>query len=280
MNEKLVKELRGKVVLSDFPELIKTCYIQGIMHVLVSSQNTIPNEKIDCIILEGRRNKLLESEIINKKLYIPIVYLEPANYMIWCGWCGSCDTTYVPTTHISKYCSEKCMNINMGLFREDGIKSLVGGIYGNETSHGLIEKIIDGRPVIEFERSNKKTTSDAKKAIDKFQNSVIKDAIRLEYAYKREHYKKEMKQLSFRKNTKAVIGGHGITKICKGVTKKGSRCTNKVIGNSDFCGILSHSMAEGMLVSSMGIDSEGVIDSGGVIDSEGVIELELDTVPE
>ena len=29
-------------------------------------------------------------------------------------------------------------------------------------------------------------------------------------------------------------------KICKARTKKGARCTNKVISGSEYCGILSH----------------------------------------
>ena len=84
--------------------------------------------------------------------------------------------------------------------------------------------------------------------IDKFQESIYRDAIRLDFANKRENYKKHMKQVSSIKSNTSTGSGSIINistsrqniKICKAITKKGVKCTNKCIKNSDYCGITSH----------------------------------------
>ena len=108
--------------------------------------------------------------------------------------------------------------------------------------------------VLEFDKSlsDKRTISSVKKTADKFQSSVVKDAIRLEYAFKRESYKREMRQPSLRKASlsdkkerkpASIVDNseiNSVSKLCKGITKKGKRCTNKALGSSNYCGILSH----------------------------------------
>lgn len=85
---------------------------------------------------------------------------------------------------------------------------------------------------------------------------MIKDAIRLEYAFKRETYKKEMRapslrkaSISDRKTTETELPIINSTdnnlqnKLCKSITKKGKKCSNKCLPNSLYCGILSHQMS-------------------------------------
>jgi hypothetical protein len=136
---------------------------------------------------------------------------------------------------IGKYCSEKCMKKDNG-FSDNGSSEAVKDLLVqkellllDKSSISLDKKII-------------------KKAADKFQSSMVKDAIRLEYAFKRESYKREMRQPSLRKASLSdkkeskTVSVESSVSICKGKTKKGVRCTNKAIGNSDYCGILSHAM--------------------------------------
>jgi len=83
---------------------------------------------------------------------------------------------------------------------------------------------------------------------DKFQTSMLRDAVRLNFASKRENYKKHMKQVSSIKSNTSQGSGSGLLmpdipkniKICKAITKKGIKCTNKCIKNSEYCGITSH----------------------------------------
>jgi hypothetical protein len=92
---------------------------------------------------------------------------------------------------------------------------------------------------------------------EKFQESMKKDAERLKHAEKREKYKKHMRNPSSKsslssghhhsnllKKTKLQSGRDSISKTndktCKARTKKGERCTNKIIKGSEYCGILSH----------------------------------------
>ena len=83
---------------------------------------------------------------------------------------------------------------------------------------------------------------------DKFQDSMLRDAVRLDFAMKRENYKKHMKQVSSVKSNNTSISSNSSIKqaqnsikICKAITKKGVKCTNKCIKNSEYCGILAHS---------------------------------------
>ena len=84
--------------------------------------------------------------------------------------------------------------------------------------------------------------------IDKFQESIYRDAIRLDFANKRENYKKHMKHVSSIKSNTSNGSGSGSLiehvskniRVCKAITKKGIKCMNKCIKNSDYCGISSH----------------------------------------
>jgi hypothetical protein len=100
---------------------------------------------------------------------------------------------------------------------------------------------------------------------EKFQDSMKREAIRLEFASRREKYKKQMRQISTKKSRtstsslnsdkkitdkKIGIGGPS-EKICKAKTKKGERCTNKTLVNSDYCGIASHKNIKEQIIDSI-----------------------------
>lgn len=244
---------KGKILISECPELGRICYIYGIMHILNLSHNYIPNEKIDCIITTIKNDKNdtdLETKIVRSGLNFPIVYMDLSNKKIeYKQWCGICNTINPVNKVVGKYCSEKCMS------KDSGFSSLqAADVLKDLSTNNIVSKLLQAEKekelVIEFNKSlsNKKTTSNVKKNAEKFQTSVVKDAIRLEYAIKRESYKKEMRQPSLRKTTlsnKKIPVVHEEKaeniQLCKSVTKKGHRCTNKALKNSDFCGILSHS---------------------------------------
>lgn len=253
-NENIFK---GKIIISDFQELKRICSINGIIHVLNVNTFHIPNEKIDCIVTDNTKNSDLEASIVKYNLAVPILYadLTKKHQQVWCGICNKIYTN--ANDHpLSKYCSEKCMKKDNGFTTDSngGIKSeLVKDLGLNNIVSRIIasEKEKDEPLVLEFDKSlsDKRTVSNVKKTADKFQSSMVKDAIRLEYAFKRETYKREMRQpslrkasLSDKKERKIPNDDVPITRLCKGITKKGKQCTNKAIGNSLYCGILSHSI--------------------------------------
>ncbi len=94
---------------------------------------------------------------------------------------------------------------------------------------------------------------------EKFQDSMRKEAMRLEHAERREKYKKHMRHISTRKSSLSSFGsslgssGVSNTKVCKAKTKKGTRCTNKVVGTSDYCGIISHKDLSSLPITNKGI---------------------------
>ncbi len=248
---------KGKIIISDSHELNRLCSVNGIIHVVNLNTNYIPNEKIDCII-DNEKNSDLEISIIKNRTSIPIMYFNNSK-KIQQIWCGCCNKNYTNDNNhtISKYCSEKCMKKENG-FVTDSNGNIKSEIVKDLGINDILSKIIASEKekeeplVLEFDKSvsDKRTISNAKKTIDKFQSSVVKDAIRLEYAFKRESYKREMRQPSLRKaslsNKKekvTVIEDVETTKLCKGITKKGTQCINRAIGSSNFCGILSHAMS-------------------------------------
>lgn len=244
-NENIFK---GKIVISDFQELKRICYIHGIIHILNTNNSLIPNEKIDCIVTNNIRNTNLESSIIARGLAIPILYTSDDKQQVWCGICNKIYTN--ENDHpINKYCSEKCMKKDNGFITDTngGIKSeLVRDLGFND----IVSKIVASEKeqvVLEFDKSlsDRRTVSNVKKSSDKFQSSMIKDAKRLEFRVKSDNYKKEMKQpslrkasLSDKKESKKVSEVQ--VKLCKGVTKKGKPCTNSALKGSNYCGIISH----------------------------------------
>ena len=254
---------KGKIIISDSPELNRVCSINGIIHVQNLNTGYIPNEKIDCIF-DSKRNTELEAKIIRSGLGIQILYLSDKCTTSIPRWCGVCNTMSVvdSNTAINRYCSEKCMKKESG-FTADLKPEAIRDLGLNNIVSRIVQAEADKNVVIEFDKtlSDKRSTSNLKKNADKFQTSMVKDAIRLEYAFKRETYKKEMRQPSLRKaslsDKKAPVATKSgeITRIkneessttvrlCKSVTKKGKKCTNKALGSSNYCGILSHSMQE------------------------------------
>jgi len=254
-NDNIFKE---KIIISDFQDLKRTCFINGTIHVLNTNPHFIPNEKIDCIVTDSTKNTDIEALIIKHNLAIPILYFDPnkKQQQVWCGICNKIYTN-AEGHPLSKYCSEKCMkkengfanntdgSIRAEVVKDLGLDNIVSRIIASEK-----EKENDEEFVLEFDKSlsDKRTVSNIKKTADKFQTSMVKDAIRLDYAFKRETYKREMKQPSLRK---AKLSDKKETKqpqpsensvICKGITKKGKQCTNTALKGSEYCGILSHSM--------------------------------------
>lgn len=251
--------LKGKIIISDFQELKRICSINGLIHVLNTNPHYIPNEKIDCIVTDNIKNSDLEASIIKHASAIPILYMDlnkdqsSKKHQVWCGICNK---IYINADDhpLSKYCSEKCMKKDNGFVSDNngGIKAEMIKDLG---LNSIVSKLVaseKGEPlVLEFDKtlSDKRTVSNVKKSADKFQSSMVKDAIRLEYAFKRESYKKEMRQpslrkasLSDKKERKNQTEDNQPIRLCKGITKKGKQCTNKAIGNSLYCGILSHSI--------------------------------------
>jgi len=248
---------KGKIIISDFQELKRICFINGIMHVLNINPRHIPIEKIDCIVTDNTKNSDIEAAIIKHNLAIPILYFDPIKkqQQVWCGICNKVYTN-AEGHPLSKYCSEKCMK------KENGCSNNIDGSIKAEVVkdlglNNIVSRIIASEKekeeplVLAFDKSlsDKRTVSTIKKTVDKFQSSMVKDAIRLEYAFKRETYKREMRQpslrkasLSDKKELKPVQPEVTVTKLCKGMTKKGKQCTNSALKGSNYCGILSHSI--------------------------------------
>jgi len=249
---------KGKIIISDFQELKRICFIYGVIHILNSNSHYIPNEKIDCIVTDNTKSSDTEAFIVKHNLAIPILYFDITKKQQQV-WCGICNKIYINAENhpISKYCSEKCMKKENGFITDSngGVKAEVIKDLG---LNNIVSRIIASEKeeplVLEFDKSlsDKRTVSNIKKTVDKFQSSMVKDAIRLEYAFKRESYKREMRQPSLRKASLSDKKEHkpvqiedtSTTKLCKGITKKGKKCTNRAIGTSNYCGILSHSMCK------------------------------------
>lgn len=249
---------KGKIIISDSTEISKLCFVRGIVHVFNTGYH-IPNEKIDCIVCSNTRISDLESNITKNSSGLPILYFDSSKKQqyIWCGICCKIYSNDIGAC-ISRYCSEKCMKKENGfsnIEKDLGINDIVSKILASEKDQPFI---------IEFDKSlsDKKKVSSVKKTTDKFQSSMIKDAVRLEYSVRREDYKKEMRKpshrkssLSNKKQTKSTSDIHGA--LCKGLTKKGKQCTNKALSGSLYCGIISHNPgSEAVYVSDSGSESE------------------------
>jgi hypothetical protein len=127
--------------------------------------------------------------------------------------------------NFDKYCSEKCMKKHSGY--DCDIKNINEYLYNIKPAKST---------------SNDHEEEKNKKKHDKLQNSIIKEATKLDYALKRESYKYKMRKQSLRKvNSSNSVNRTNIpTKNCRSLTKKGTPCTNKALDNSDYCGILGH----------------------------------------
>lgn len=228
----LLNNIKGKIIISDFPEFNRICSVKGLIHILNLNSNNIPNGKIDCIIC-GSRDEYLEEKIRTKGYDMSIIYLNSNEK--WCGMCkklGPLDEG----KPITKFCSEKCMRKSVG--------------FVNKKAETIKDLHFSGKTIIRFDKSvsEKKKGSHVKtKSREKFQSSMVKEALRLEYAKKREEYKKEMKQPSLRKvriSSEKRKVSNTVTKQCKSVTKKGKNCTNKAVSGGEYCGIVSHKKCE------------------------------------
>ncbi len=246
---------KGKIIISDFQELNRICSINGIIHVLNISTGNIPNETIDCIVTDKNRSSDLESKLVKSGLSIPIVYVDLSrkqqNIL-----CGICNKIYNITNdkEVSKYCSEKCMKKDNG-FTVDSKPETLKDLAARDIMSKIVEtdknrdfSNTEDDLIIKFDKSVSVSKKESKKSADKFQSSVVRDAIRLQYAVNRDSYKKGMKQPSLRKvslsdKKKVCEDTQDFSpRLCKGITKKGHQCTNRTIGSSNYCGILSHSM--------------------------------------
>lgn len=227
--------LKGTIVLSDSHEYNKLCTMYGIVHIFMNIENLSNNIKLDCIYASERDQELEERLILNN-IKVPIVYKT-----IDKKWCGVCNTLCEPFA--SKYCSEKCMQ---SFFDSDLIDLNKNYILENIFSSSKKNYKIDKKDTsLKKDSSLKKDKSS--NSNEKFQTSMIKEAVRLEYALKRESYKKEIRQPSLRKtviSNKKTSNPQTTEKICKSDTRKGIKCTNKAVENSNFCGIISHNKIE------------------------------------
>lgn len=216
--------LRGKIIISDFQEFNKICNLYGIIHILNQNDQKIP-EYVDCII-SNSRNIELESRLKRNNMNIPIIYTNMKQK--WCGICGNLSPL---NDSFNKYCSPECMQKSIG-FNNKGIPESIKDLSTN------IE-------LFPFKLNSRNSNTDLRhssKSKEKIQKSVLREARRIEYAYKKEDYKKSMRQPSQRKTK--ITSNHSDkeeSKQCKSFTKGGKeRCKNKSLTGSDFCGIPSH----------------------------------------
>lgn len=211
------RNLKGTIVLSEFQEISKLCSLYGIAHIFAQQIDCI--NIVDCIYATDRNENL-------EQLNISIQYPDKK-------WCGRCHT--LCDNFSTKYCTERCSEFNQQTTEDK--------TYVLENIFSSSKKKFDTDGAIENRSNKKDKVSIEKNSNEKFQTSMIKEAVRLEYALKRESYKKEIRQPSLRKTTlsnKKTSDTKTQYNICKSVTKKGVKCTNKALENSDYCGILSH----------------------------------------
>lgn len=232
--EDYIESLKDKIVISDFKELSDLFNLKGIVHVL-NIDNKCLNEKIDCIVA-GKRNSELESKLISLDSESHILYTNLTNcnentLKKWCYYCNClCDIN--DSNIITRYCSEECMTKNSKFMQNF-----------KESVNDLDMSSIKSKQYVLIEFEKNQSNSNKKINDNKSQISIVKDAIRLEYAIKREVYKKEMRHPSIRRVSSSIKKGYSEERsdLCKGHTKKGERCNNKTIGSTCYCGITSHS---------------------------------------
>jgi len=224
--------LRGKIIVSDFQELNRICSIYGLIHVLNTNTQRVP-EGVDVVIC-NKKNPDLEARIIRNNLGTPIIY----NHMNQ-KWCGKCGKMSGLSGAIGKYCSEACMQKDAG-FTTKGLPEAVKDLGMNN----IVIKF--DRSLSQTKRSNTKEEA-RRKSREKFQNSVVKEARRLEFAMKKESYKKEMRQpshrktkLSSKKKETSVVEVKYCQKIIEAKDGTKKKCKNKAADGSDYCRIKSH----------------------------------------
>ncbi len=204
--------LLSKIIISGSLEIKKLCYQKGIKFIFCGQIMSVI-DKVNLIITSEDQLIEIEKLILNKKYRTSIIYTKQKN--MFCGICG-CKRSMTETSN--NYCSSTCMKSD----------SKFGDLIDDQINGG-------SELILKFENNLKKQD------IEKTKNSIEKNALRFQYACKRESYKKEMKIPSLKKTVLVPIKKQNEeVKCCKGMTKKGIKCTNKTLENSDYCGILSH----------------------------------------
>lgn len=169
-------------------------------------------------------------DIINDSYFeykqIPYIYILDSEYYL-CKLCSKCGKIF------------KKLNTDFELYKDIiyNCNCITNINESNNVSNDIINTYIKKNNINEC--LNIGSSRD-----EKFQDSMKKQAIRLEFATKKENYKKHMRQNISLTHTisssNSNIKEKKINGICKAKTKKGVQCTNKTINGSDFCGIPSH----------------------------------------
>lgn len=209
------------IIPSNSEVAISSAYRRGI--VLVKTRN-IP-QFIDIVIIIGTPTSINIPKNIPKG--ISKVYISNTNNTeVICGKCNEKTTKNLNNDTIKKYCSMECsLNDQPGFLKmiQNSIKDYEEPKPSNKILTTEIKGII--------------LTDDPEK---KYQKNMMKEAKRLEYANRREEFKRQMKQRTISGSRNTVQKKKIIRKACKAITQKGKKCTNKSIGTSDYCGIDSH----------------------------------------
>lgn len=222
-----------KIIVTDSEVIYKICNIYGIICIINTDPYTIPDSDIDIIVTTSSDKQTFDKAYPLKKS----IYFYDTNEK----YCAFCEKSLKVDSIINVYCSETCAINSSGFGANKELKNLDHKNHVRRSQIGSFGSQIVISPQGKTESEKKKNDKQ-----DKIQSSIIKDAIRLQYALKREEYKKEMRQPSLRKTSSSLKKEHNYSdKICIGITKKGNKCSNKVIGSSNYCGIISHSMQSG-----------------------------------
>jgi hypothetical protein len=249
--------LGSDFIISDNKKFVNDVNIRGLRLIEVVNAINLKN------ILSGRNNKNFINLIIKNKDpekndqsiefdKIPILYYshdsqDPSKLSYICKHCKDLciKKNFLITKHMKppSFCSDECIIENSKTEIDFTENSMIFQISSES----------ENRPI-----KNPKTflyVGISSSKDDKFQDSMRREAVRLEYAERREKYKKHMRQISSRKSNTSTTSAHSFkkdslrsvsnkesngTRICKALTKKNVKCTNKSVRNSDFCGIASH----------------------------------------
>ena len=249
--------LSPNFIISDNKKFVNDINIRGLRLIEVINAINLKN------ILSGRNNKNFINLIIRNQDpekneqsmefdQIPILYYSKS--------------TPNKLTYICKQCKDLCIKKNFLITKNMKPPSFCSDeciIENSQTESDFSQN----SKIFEISDKEKETSRPSKNPKtflyvgisstkdDKFQDSMRREAVRLEYAERREKYKKQMRQISSRKSNTSTSSVHSFkkdslrsisnkdsngTRICKALTKKSVKCTNKAVKNSDFCGIASH----------------------------------------
>ncbi len=228
---------------------IKNLIIKGLIIIYISAIKKIDDNIFSRNLFQGNEISLIiKDDDVVEYNKVPILYFDDnlfsseqcSEYKISC-LCKSCNTPFIKVYNLKQinncfnFCSDKC-------FEDLPLNST------EDLCH--IEKLDLDR---DFQKTSIKSINIPNRGIylhvnissnkdEKFQDSMKREATRLAYASKREDYKKQMRQISTKKSNTSSISNTSdkVSKLCRAKTKKGVKCTNKIIKNSEYCGIASH----------------------------------------